>query len=109
MTLEDIYTVLIGTGLPVVYRAWPTDPARNLPPPLPWICYMETPKRPFVADGVAYYSSLSISVELYTKNKDPQSERAVEQALTTAGVCYVKDETYLDSESCYEITYEIEV
>ena len=107
MDLDTLYTTLKASGLPVTYRAW--NPPDNPAPPLPWICYLQTTNRPFAADGVAYYSGQQYRVELYTAEKDPVSEQAVEAALTAAGIFYTKEETYLDSESCYEIIYEIEV
>lgn len=107
MDLNTLYDILDGTGLPVTYRSWPTDPARNLPPPLPWICYMETRPDNFAADGIVYHSDPGYRIELYTAEKDRASEQAVEAALTAAGLFYTKEETFLDDENCYEIMYEI--
>ena len=109
MELSEVKTILSGTGLPVAYRAWPDDPANNLPPPLPWIVYLETGSQNFSADGVVYLAIKSIRIELYTKEKDPTSERKVETALSNAGIFWNKTEEYLDDEQCYEIIYEIEV
>lgn len=105
MSLDELYTILIGTNLPVVYRAWPEGKA----PPLPWICYHTPGENPFGADGVVYYAGTRVNVELYTAKKDPATEAVVDAALTAAGIFYEKSEEYLDSEKCYQILYEIEV
>lgn len=107
MDLDALHDILEGTNLPVTYRAWPTEPARNLPPPLPWICFMETRPDNFAADGIVYHSEPGYRIELYTAEKDPASEQAVESALTAAGLFYNKEETFLTDENDYEIIYEI--
>lgn len=105
MTLEEINTLLKTSGLPVVYRAWPDGSA----PPLPWICYLETSPDNFAADGGVYHSSRGITVELYTRHKSPDVEAQVEAVLTGAGIYWEKTETYIDSERCYQFSYDIEV
>lgn len=109
MTLAELKAVLDGTGLPVVYRCWPQAPEKGLPPPLPWICYLETQANNFSADGVVYATARGVQVELYTADKDPASETAVEAALTAAGIFFLKEEIWLESELAYEILYKIEV
>lgn len=103
MTLEQILTALKETGLPVAYRAFPVGQA----PEPPFICYLYSYSNNFEADNHVYQQIGHIQIELYTKNKDPQSETLVESAL--AGLCWEKTEEYLDDEQCYEILYEIEV
>ena len=46
-------------------------------------------------------------VELYTKVKSPDVERAVEAVLNN--IPFIKTETYLEDEKCFQILYEIEV
>lgn len=106
MTLAEVLSVLEGSNLPVVYRAWPEDDA----PALPWIAYLEGSSDNDPADGVAYFKAKRIRVELYTKTKDPASEAALEAALDAAGIFWNKtEETYIDTEDCVETVYEIEV
>lgn len=50
-----------------------------------------------------------IDVELYSADKDPVSESAVEAVLTAAGLFYSKTEIWLEDEKMYEILYETEV
>lgn len=103
MTLEKLKALLESTGIPTTYRAWPERKA----PPLPFICYLVAYSNNFCADSVVYYPINHIQIELYTTLKDPVSESKVETALSS--FCWEKSETYIDSERCYQILYEIEV
>ena len=105
MTLEQLNDLLAATGLPVAYYAFPAENA----PPLPWICYIVTGSNNFIADGAVYKQIQHVAVELYCKDKDPNLEARVEGVLRSAGIPWEKSETYLDSEKCFEIIYEIEV
>ena len=103
MTLDELAVRLAATGLPVTYLAWPEEQV----PPLPWICYHSTGADTLPADGGVYVSWDTVLVELYTARKARALEKKVEQALS--GFAWTKDETYVESERCYIITYEIEV
>ncbi len=103
MTLSEVDVLLKTTGLPVTYRTWPENEA----PPLPFVCYVEAGSNNFAADGVVYYPVKRMQVELYTKLKDPETEGKVEAALSS--FFWEKTETYLSTEKCYQILYEIEV
>lgn len=103
MTLRSLKEKLVSTGLPVAYRDFPEGEA----PDLPYICYLCTDNDPLFADGTVYYDYDNVRVELYTAYKDPNTEALVEAALTDYH--WKKDETYIDTERCYLIIYEIEV
>lgn len=103
MTLEKLANLLASTGLPVTYLDWPEGAA----PPLPFICYLVAYSNNFYADGELYLTVQRIHVELYTKVKDLDAESRVEDALRK--IPWQKSETYLNTEKCYQILYEIEV
>lgn len=103
MRLDELEELLKTSGLPVAYRAWKPKSA----PSLPYICYLVAFSENFYADGVVYQKVDHVQIELYTKHKDPVAEGRVEKAL--ASFVWDKIETYLDSEQCYQILYEIEV
>ena len=103
MTLEELSLRLETTGFPVVYRKW----EENAAPPLPNICYLVSYSNTFAADGAVYYAINHVQVELYTKLKDLEAEAKVENALHS--LYWEKTETYIDTEKCYQILYEIEV
>lgn len=103
MKLKEIYQLLESTGLPVVYRAWPIGKA----PELPYICYLTAYSNNFSADGTVYKTIDHIQIELYTKEKNPEAEGKVENALSS--LFWEKTDSYIDTEQCYQILYEIEV
>lgn len=103
MTLPELNVRLQETGLPVTYRAWPENEA----PALPFICYLCTGANTLYADASVFHSWNNVRVELYTALKDLEAEAKVEAALH--GFHWEKSETYIDTERCYMILYEIEV
>ena len=103
MALEDMKTLLETTGYPVVYYAWPEKKA----PALPYICFLTAYSNNFGADDRVYYPVAHYQIELYTRCKDPEAEGKVEQALSS--YFWEKTETYLDTERCFQILYEVEV
>ena len=100
--MKRILEALESTGLPVAYRAWPEGQA----PPLPYLCYLEGNSDNFAADGKVYVKINWYRVELYTAKKDPETEALVEKALD--GFVWEKENTYIESEKCYQTTYEME-
>lgn len=103
MTLEELGELLQTTGLPVTYLAWPDGKA----PELPFLCYLSTGTDTLPADGGVYHQWDNVRVELYTRLKDPATEAKVEAALK--GFHWQKTETYINTERCFKIDYEIEV
>lgn len=103
MQISELKQILESTGLPVAYRFFPEGKA----PVLPFLVYYQTGARNFAADGLNYHTINNITVELYTKVKNPILEEMVEGALQFA--IWDKDEIYNDAEKCYEIVYTMEV
>lgn len=103
MNLEEFKNLLETTGIPVAYYAFPEDES----PGLPFICFLVSGSNNFAADGIVYKKIDHIQVELYTKNKDIESEEKVEKALSS--FYWQKEEIYLKDERCFEVLYELEV
>lgn len=101
MELEQVYTRLRSTGIPVAYHAFQS---RQEPP---FIVYLTDGDNNFSADGRVYFSAHQICVELYTREKDLSAEAAVEAAF--ADIFYTKSQIFIDSEGIYETIYEMEV
>lgn len=101
MTLNQIKALLKSTGFPFAYRAFKS--AQNPP----FICYYETISNNFLADGKVYFAVKHIIVELYTKEKDQNTEAVLEKAL--ASFIWLKDESFIENEKVFKITYEFEV
>lgn len=103
ISINDMRKLLKETGLPVAYRCFPENKA----PDLPYICYLTPYSNNFAADGQVYYKKDHMQVELYCRKKDVELEEKVEQALSS--FFWEKEENYIDSEKCYQITYAMEV
>ena len=105
---QDIRSIIEATGLPCAYREWKASPDNPAPPP-PYCVYYAGRANNFAADGVVWFTAQSYTVELYTEDKEPATEAALEAALTATGIFWTKDEAYIDSERMNEIIYEFEV
>ena len=46
---------------------------------------------------------------LYTKQKDLATEAALEAKLTSEGVYWTRDESYIDDEKVYLTVYEVQI
>lgn len=103
MELEELKKILETTGIPVAYWSFPEGEA----PLLPFICYVDAGSDNFIADGKVYHKRSRVNVELYTRHKDTETESKVETALE--GFKWKRTETYIDSEKCFQILYEMEV
>lgn len=108
MRYQDIPTILKETGLPVTYYAWPEDDLQNPVPDLPYIVFYYPKMRIEPADDHVAAQIVQVNVELYTKNKDFNTEMILEEILDKYSLIYDKGETYLKDESMYEVLYIIE-
>jgi len=108
MTVSDMYTLLNSVTEfkdKVAYRQFKEGSA----PALPFICFYVDETDNFKADNQAYFKRTTFNIELMTAKKDPPTEEALETALNNAGIPWDYSESYIESESCYLITYEVEV
>ena len=117
MTYKKVFDVLknitVSTSttdtIPVAYYAFPEDDPNNPAPPPPFICYYYPGSDDLMADGTNYQKIRPLTVELYTDNKDFAVEKQVETALNSAGFAFTRDETYINTERLYLVSYETEV
>lgn len=105
MTYKEVATMVAGIGLPYAYYQFPegTDQA------CPFICFYFTNSNDFAADDTNYQKIRPLVIELYTDNKDFTTESAVESALNSNGLVYAREETYLETERMYMVTYMTEI
>lgn len=104
MTVQQLKQILETSGLSFAYRCWQEEHD------LPYGLFRFAKSNNFAADGIAYSSSDRYVVELYTENKQPETESALETALTAAGIYWEKTgESYIETEQMQFTTYEIEV
>ena len=102
---KKLFDILKATKIPVAYRQFPKKKA----PPLPYITFYEQGDNNFAADGIVYSEITDYMIELYTAEKDGESEKLVEKVLTEPFNFWSKNEMYIEKEMCYLISYEIEV
>ena len=99
--MDKILSILNALGIPFAYDHF----AQGESPDPPFICYLIPGTNNFSADGVAYYKINQFNIELYTDLKDLSLERKIEEALDEASIFYNKSETWIESESLYEVLY----
>lgn len=103
--MDKILSILNALGIPFAYDHF----AQGESPDPPFICYLIPSSDNFSADGVAYYKINQYNIELYTDLKDLSLERKLEEALDEASIFYNKSETWIESESLYEVLYTFEM
>ena len=105
MTYQEIKTMIASIGLSCAYDTFPN----NIAPEPPYIVFNLPQNNDFGADNTNYVSIDTLNVELYTKNKDFQTEASVEAVLNQNGLFYEKNESYIRQENLYQISYVCEV
>lgn len=105
MTYRQVATMINSIGIPYAYYQFPdgTDQA------CPFICFFLDSSNDFAADNTNYQKIRRLNIELYTDNKDFTLEQTVEDTLSNSGLVYYREETYLDSERMYMVSYETEI
>ena len=103
--MDKILSIFNALGIPFAYDHF----AQGESPDPPFICYLIPGTNNFSADGVAYYKINQFNIELYTDLKDLSLERKIEEALDEASIFYNKSETWIESESLYEVLYTFEM
>lgn len=73
----------------------------------PYAVYYIDDYRSLYADGIVYFITPIIKIELYTKKKDLSLEKKLEQFLKEEGFCFSKGTEFLDEEKIYMTTYTI--
>ena len=103
MTYKDVAAMISGIGLPYAYDHFPD----NEGPDPPFICFYFSGADDFKADDSNYQKIRPLTVELYTENKDFETEATVEAVLD--GLVYSRSESYIDSERLYMVAYETDI
>lgn len=92
-------------GLPYAYYQFPEGTDQ----PTPFICFYLSGSNDFMADRKNYVKIRQLNIELYTDNKDYETERIVETVLAEHNISYQTEESYLNSERMYLVTYTSEI
>lgn len=105
MTRAELIQILDQIGLPYAYYSFPEE---AVPAP-PYFIYYFAGTDNFGADNMVYANIYNLTIELFTQNKDFNSEAAIEAALNSGKLFWNKTELYIEAENSYETLYEMEV
>ena len=105
MTYRQIAEMVSSIGVPYAYYQFPNN--SGIAPP--FVCFYFDSSNDFAADNTNYQRIRPLSIELYTDNKDFTLEQTVENILNQNGLVYSREETYLDSEKMYMVTFMTEI
>lgn len=105
MTRQEVYEMISGIGLPCAYYQFPDD----TPQTPPFICWFFSDNTDVMADNENYVDKEVLNIELYTKLREYDIEKAVEAALKAGGFSYAKEASYIDTEKIWQVSYESEV
>lgn len=105
MTYKQVATMISNFGVPYAYYAFPDNTERACP----FICFFFEGSDDFAADDTNYQRIRPLSIELYTDNKDFALEATIETALNQNGLVYSREETYLESELMYMVTFMTDI
>jgi len=104
MTQAELYTALKSLGMPVAYGEFV---APGVPPP--FITYQFYNNDDIMADDKNAIAVDTYRVELYTKVKDPATEKLIQDKFKELNLPYSKTEDYIETEKMRQIVYEIEL
>ena len=105
MTHKEVMDILSEMKLPFAYDHF----AEGESPDPPFLVFLYPGSDNFAADGKVYYKINKLNIELYTDLKSIELEETVEAVLDEHGIFYEKSEVWIESESLYEVLYQMEV
>lgn len=101
MTLNKLEEILGNTNYPVKYSHF------SKPVTPPYITYIVMRSGNFIADNKVYKKIDNIQIELYTKHKDLEVEKKLEDLLDENDIAYEYDEAWIESEKLFQRIYEV--
>ena len=102
--MQDLMDLLSEIGLPFAYDHF----AEGEAPEPPFITFLIPGTDNFSADGVVYLKVDVVHIELYTNEKNPETEAQVETILDAHGIFYEKSEVWIEEEKFYEVLWTFE-
>lgn len=105
MSREEVFAMVESIGLPCAYYEFPNGTEQE-PPFVVWLFGTDTDVK---ADNSNYCDKEILAIELYTKIRDFELEKAVEDVLKSHGFVYSKEPNFIQSEKIWQIAYESEV
>ena len=102
--MDDLMQLMEEIGLPFAYDHF----AEGESPDPPFITFLLPGSDNFAADGKVYWKINEVHIELYTDEKNPETEALVETVLDAHEIFYDKTEVWIESEKLYEVLYSFE-
>ena len=102
--MDDLMQLMEEIGLPFAYDHFAEGES---PVPL-FITFLLPGSDNFAADGKVYLKINEVHIELYTDEKNPETEALVEAVLDAHEIFYDKSEVWIESEKLYEVLYSFE-
>ena len=102
--MQDLMDLLSEIGIPFAYDHF----AEGESPDPPFITFLIPGTDNFSADGVVYLKVDVVRIELYTDEKNPETETRVETVLDDHGIFYEKSEVWVEEEKLYEVLWSFE-
>jgi hypothetical protein len=106
LSIQELAAILQQTGFPVAYSHFVESENSPLPEP-PFIIYFVAYSSNFGADNHVYYQIRNIQIELYTDQKDFETERILEEVLNNNELVYQSTEAFIESEQLFQKIYEV--
>ena len=103
--MEELISIIQEMNIPFAYDHF----AEGESPEPPFICYLIPGSDNFAADGRVYFKIDLVHIELYTDEKNLETENHVEAVLDEHGIFYDKTEVWIESERLYEVLYSFEL
>ena len=105
MSHEEVMQMLSELDIPFAYDHF----SEGESPDPPFICFLFPGSDNFSADNVVYAAFETLNIELYTDEKNPEIETAVEDVLNSHEIYWEKTEVWIESEKLYEVLYTMSV
>ena len=102
--MDDLMQLMEELGLPFAYDHF----AEGESPVPSFITFLLPGSDNFAADGKVYLKINEVHIELYTDEKNPETEALVEAVLDAHEIFYDKSEVWIESEKLYEVLYSFE-
>ena len=103
--MDDLMQLMEEIGIPYAYDHF----AERESPDPPFITFLLPGSDNFAADGKVYLKIDEVHIELYTDEKNPETEALVEDVLDAHEIFYDKTEVWIESEKLYEVLYQFEM
>lgn len=105
MTLTEIAEMIASMDLPFAYRSFEEGTAT----PCPFICYLFTGNVPEPADNNNFVKLETLTIELYTDQKDFSLEERIESILSNHDLVFDREEEWLSDEKMQLTVFTTEV